>query len=318
MAKCFSFTTTRDTCYRFSFEHAGLKSTTVVLDECTTIHCWSPKKPNPKKPNLVLLHGLGANAMWQWDYFISPLTPKFNIYVPDLIFFGESHTTRPERSETFQAQSVMRAMEKLNVKKMSVAGISYGGFVAYSMAAQFAEAVEKVVIVCAGVCLEEKDMEDGMFKVNSVDEAADILLPQSSRKLRELLQLSFYKPIKLIPSCFLDDFIQVMCTEYREERKQLIAALHKDRKLANLPKINQTTLIIWGEHDQVFPVELAHRLKRYIGDSAQLVIVKKAGHALNIEKPKHLYKNMKAFLLNKPLPKSASSSNENSNSNSVK
>ncbi|KAH9621169.1 hypothetical protein KSS87_019562 [Heliosperma pusillum] len=324
MAKCFSFTTTRDTCYRFSFEHAGLKSTTIILDECTTIHCWSPKKPNQKKPNLILLHGLGSNAMWQWDYFISPLTPKFNIYVPDLIFFGESYTTRPEWSETFQAQSVMKAMEKLNVTKMSVAGISYGGFVAYSMAAQFSTAVEKVVIVCAGVCLEEKDMEDGMFKVNSVDEAADILLPQSSRKMRELLQLSFYKPIKRIPSCFLDDFIQVMCTEHRDERKQLIAALHNDRKLANLPKINQATLIIWGEHDQFRILESVNVILKngFIGDNAELVIVKKAGHALNIEKPKHLYKNMKAFLLNKPLPKSASSSssgsNENSNSNSAK
>jgi len=26
----------------------------------------------------------------------------------------------------------------------------------------------------------------------------------------------------------------------------------------------QPTLIIWGEHDQVFPLELGHRLKRFI------------------------------------------------------
>ncbi|KAL2906084.1 putative hydrolase YugF [Bienertia sinuspersici] len=95
----------------------------------------------------------------------------------------------------------------------------------------------------------------------------------------------------------------VMCTENRVERKQLIEALHKDRKLANLPKINQNTLIIWGEHDQIFPIELGHRLKsmcRYIGESAELVTIKKAGHAVNLEKPKVIYKNMKSFLLNSP------------------
>ena len=36
--------------------------------------------------------------------------------------------------------------------------------------------------------------------------------------------------------------LQVMCTEYLQERKELIVALHKDRKLANLPKITQVIL----------------------------------------------------------------------------
>lgn len=131
------------------------------------------------------------------------------MYVPDLLFFGESYTTRAERSEAFQAQCVMRAMEAAGVNRMRVVGLSYGGFVAYSMAAQFPEKVEKVVIGCAGVCLEEKDMENGMFKVKNVDEAVTILLAQSPQKLRELLKLSFYKPIKHVPSCFLSDFIDV-------------------------------------------------------------------------------------------------------------
>ncbi|XP_057529113.1 uncharacterized protein LOC130807792 [Amaranthus tricolor] len=298
MGKCFSFASSIDSCYRYSFERAGLKSITTNLGEGTTMHCWAPKNNKQNKPNLVLLHGIGANAMWQWDYFISPLIPKFNVYVPDLVFFGESYTTRSERTESFQAQCVMKMMEKLGVKKMSVCGVSYGGFVAYSMTAQFADAIEKLVLVCSGICLEEKDMEDGMFKVSNLDDAADILLPQTPAKLKELLKFAFYKPNKFVPSCFLQDFIQVLCAEHREERKQLIQALHKDRKLANLPKINQNTLIIWGEHDQIFPTELAHRLKRHIGDSAKLVFIKKAGHALNIEKPKAMYKEMKAFLLN--------------------
>ena len=173
------------------------------------MHCWAPKNNKQNKPNLVLLHGIGANAMWQWDYFISPLIPKFNVYVPDLVFFGESYTTRSERTESFQAQCVMKMMEKLGVKKMSVCGVSYGGFVAYSMTAQFADAIEKLVLVCSGICLEEKDMEDGMFKVSNLDDAADILLPQTPAKLKELLKFAFYKPNKFVPSCFLQDFIQV-------------------------------------------------------------------------------------------------------------
>lgn len=40
---------------------------------------------------------------------------------------------------------------------------------------------------------------------------------------------------------------------------------------------------------------------RHLGDNAELVIIKNAGHAINVEKPKELYKHMKSFLID-PLP----------------
>lgn len=88
-------------------------------------------------------------------------------------------------------------------------GISYGGFVAYSMAAQFKERMERVVLCCAGVSMEDKDMEEGMFQVKSVDEATSVLLPQSPEKMKDLIRISFYKPVRVLPSCFLNDFIEV-------------------------------------------------------------------------------------------------------------
>lgn len=209
MAGCFSFTASRDRCYRLSFSNAGLKSTTTDIGDGTIMHCWLPKTHKNSKPSLLLLHGMGANAMWQWNDFVSPLTRRFNVYVPDLLFFGESHTTRPDRSESFQAQCVAALMEAHGVNSMNLVGISYGGFVGYSMAAQFPERVVKVVLCCAGVCLEEKDMEEGMFKVKSVGEAAGILLPETPEKMKQLVELTFVKPIKVMPTCFLTDFIDV-------------------------------------------------------------------------------------------------------------
>ena len=108
---------------------------------------------------------------------------------------------------------MMRVMEAKSVKKMSLIGLSYGGFVGYSMAAQFKEAIERVVICGAGVCLEEKDLEKGLFKVSHIEDAASILLPQTPEKLRELLSYTFYKPPRGLPSCLLNDFIQVSCLD---------------------------------------------------------------------------------------------------------
>lgn len=260
------------------------------------MHCWVPKNRIESKPNLLLLQGFGTSAMWQWSEVIRYVCPHFNVYVPDLIFFGDSFTTRPERSDSFQAQCVMRVMEANSVRKVSVVGMSYGGFVAYSMAAQFKEVVERVVICCAGICLEEKDLKEGMFKVSNIEEAASILVPQTPEKLKQLLGLVVFKPPKGLPNCLLEDFIDEMYTDYVQERKDLVRAI-PNRKLSDLAKIPQPTLIMWGEHDLVFPLELAHRLKRHLGENAELVVIKNTGHSFIIEKPKEFYKHIKSFLI---------------------
>lgn len=88
----------------------------------------------------------------------------------------------------------------------------------------------------------------------------------------------------------------------------------------------QPTLVLWGEQDQVFPLELGYRLtrwgfisveflhvaynlqlvmnerfwNRHIGEAAQIAVIKNAGHALNIEKPKEFAKHIKSFLFDPP------------------
>ena len=43
-------------------------------------------------------------------------------------------------------------------------------------------------------------------------------------------------------------------------------------------------------------------LCRHVGEKAQLVVIKNAGHAVNVEKPKELYKNLKSFLIDPLTP----------------
>ncbi|GJX00100.1 mutator type transposase [Tanacetum coccineum] len=147
-----------------------------------------------------------------------------------------------------------------DVKKVRVVGLSYGGFVAYSMAVLFKEMVERVVICCAGVCLEMKDLDDGLFPVKTLEEAAEILLPQTPQKMKELMKFTFVNPpVKLTPNCILVDFIDEMNKEHIEEKRELIIALAKDRKLSEIPKISQN----W-----------ATGLKRHWGDNADMVVIK--------------------------------------------
>ncbi|GAB2224263.1 hypothetical protein Droror1_Dr00005015 [Drosera rotundifolia] len=306
MPKCFSVIRLLDKLFSTVFTHSGLRHAATDLGDGTMMHCWVPTRPVPSKPNLVLLHGFGANTKWQWSKTICKLVPHFNVYVPDLVFFGRSTTTRPDRTDAFQAECVMRVLEAHHVKKVSAAvGLSYGGYVAYSMAATYGpEVVERVVICCCGVVVEEKDLREGVFVVGEVDLAAEVLTPQTPEKMMEMLGYVAYKKPSSVPTCLLNDFIDVFCREYVDERRELLQAILKDRKISELPKIKQPTLILWGDEDKVFPIELAHRLKRHLGDTAQLTIIEKAGHLFSSERSDEFNKHLKAFLIGHPPAKS--------------
>ncbi|GKF63154.1 hypothetical protein Tco_0186602, partial [Tanacetum coccineum] len=51
-------------------------------------------------------------------------------------------------------------------------------------------------------------LDDGLFPVKTLEEAAEILLPQTPQKMKELMKFTFVKPpVKLTPNCVLVDFI---------------------------------------------------------------------------------------------------------------
>uniref|UniRef100_A0A0D9VUR9 AB hydrolase-1 domain-containing protein n=1 Tax=Leersia perrieri TaxID=77586 RepID=A0A0D9VUR9_9ORYZ len=302
-----SFSQARDRFLRRRFLSAGLRPFSVRIPSPsggavsgTTVHVWAPPRPSTRRP-VLLLHGFGASATWQWaSYLRGLIAAGLDPIVPDLLFFGESFTPATDRSEDFQARAVKAAMDAIGVTRFDVVGVSYGGFVGYRMAAMYPEAVERVVMVCAGVCLEETDLAAGLFPVAGVGEAAELLVPTRPADVRRLVKLTFVRPPPIMPSCFLRDYINVMGSDHNQEKTELLQILIKGRKLSDLPKITQPTLIVWGEQDQVFPMELAHRLERHLGENSRLVVIKNAGHAVNLEKSKEVCKNLIEYL-NEPV-----------------
>lgn len=295
--KLFSFISWNDWWLQLYFVYSGMRPHLIQLDEFTQMHCWMPREKSPDKHTLVLIHGYGANAMWQWHQQIRPLLLHFNLYVPDIVFFGKSYSTGSERSEFFQAQSVMKLMKHLGVSRFDLGGISYGGFVAYRLAHLYPEVVQKVIIISSGVCMMPQD-KHAVFQTNDWRTVTEILLPQNPDNLRALLKISMHRPPRMIPSFILQDVINIMYTDKREQRIELLQQLVLGKEGAPpLPVLSQETLIIWGEHDRIFPLELGHRLKRHLGDRAELIVLKDAGHAAQLETPYEFNNVIKMFLL---------------------
>ncbi|KAI9106867.1 hypothetical protein K1719_022395 [Acacia pycnantha] len=282
---------------RRCFNAAGLASQKIDVDDQTTLHFWGPSQQSPrKKPSLVVIHGFGPMALWQWRQQVQFLAPHFDLFVPDLVFFGDSTTKSSERSEVFQAASVAKLLDKLDVERFHVMGTSYGGFVAYHLAKMSGEKVEKVVIASSGVNMRKSDNVALIERAN-LDKIEDLMLPATPEHLRNLMGLSVSKRLNMLPSFFLNDLINNLYSENRKEKMELLKGVTLGRDDAvNLSPLEQEVLIIWGEQDRIFPVRMATELKQVIGKKARLELIKNASHVPQIEQAGEFNKIVLDFL----------------------
>ncbi|XP_074582776.1 uncharacterized protein LOC141839025 [Curcuma longa] len=300
-----SFVSLRELLLHLSFLRCGLRPVTLDLGHAS-LHIWGPTpRRSGRKPALLLIHGFGGNSKWQWERQIGVLSRSFDLYIPDLVFFGRSRSSCADRSVGYQARCVAEAMRLLGAARYSVMGISYGGFVAFRLAEMEAESVERVAILTAGICMTPEQLREMSGKEKR--DVCEMLLPQKADDLRTLVNRSMYRPPKWIPSFFLQDFVEVMYRDQRKERVELLTKL-LDNGIDQdpVPVLTQDTLILWGDKDAIFPLQLAHQLQRHLGEKAKLEVIKDAGHALQLEKAEKVNYFIEKFLMSEPAKKHCS------------
>ncbi|KAI7733414.1 hypothetical protein M8C21_023280 [Ambrosia artemisiifolia] len=253
---CLSFVSLYGSFLRRSLAASGLSSQSIDVDADTTIHFWGPNpslSSTQRKSPLVLLHGFGPHGVWQWRQQVSFLAPHFDLYVPDLVFFGESTSKSSERSEIFQAKAIGNLMEKVGVSKYSVVGTSYGGFVAYRIAEMWPERVDKVVIASSGVNMKPKDNGE-LLKRAKVEKIEELLLPETAAQLRTLMRLAASNRI-YVPDFFLNDFIDKLYCENRKEKMELLKGLalgkHDPPNISPLPQNAGEECIIRSDEEGI-------------------------------------------------------------------
>nr|GEV00818.1 epoxide hydrolase 4-like [Tanacetum cinerariifolium] len=289
MTSCLSFVSLYGSFIRRSLAASGLSSQFIDVDAETTVHFWGPslsKNGDSKKPSIVLIHGFGPHGVWQWRQQVSFLSPYFHVYIPDLVFFGESTTKSSERSEIFQAKAIGNLMEKIGVNKYSVVGTSYGGFVSYRLAEMWPERVEKVVIASSGVNMRPIHNVELMKRAN-VEKIDELMLPQTAGQLRTLLRLAVFNNRVYMPDFFLNDFIDKLYCENRNEKLELLKGVTLGRHdTPNIFPLQQEVLIIWD----------VGTIDKLLGKKASLEVMKKASHVPQLEQARNFNKILYNFL----------------------
>ncbi|MCO5609655.1 hypothetical protein L7F22_063885 [Adiantum nelumboides] len=269
---------------RWILRSHGLQPQVIELHNGCKIHCWAPPAAS-SKPALLFLHGFGASGTIAWDSQVAPFSKHFSLYLPDLLFFGAStidmgvdsqhqhaveqfstsKVEHPERtvkfSEIFQAECMHETMNKMGVQEAVVLGHSYGGFVAYHMAHLYPSFVKRVVIVSSGIMMDSHT-NDNLLQEFGSSRIHDMLVPPTLPLFKKSLQFTFngYLP-PWLPSFFYKDMYESLSGD-KVRRLQLVddIILGKEDSIP-LPTINQSTLILWGDEDRIFNINLAYKLK---------------------------------------------------------
>jgi len=172
-------------------ERRGLRSESVKLGDAN-VHYWEGGEGRP----VVLLHGFGASAVWQWHEQAGPLARDHRVIVPDLLWFGDSWSTRRDFSIDHQIETVIALLDHLGIEQADLVGISYGGIVAHELAALHPDRVRRLAILDSPGRAYTAEDHSAMLERFAVADVGDLLVPDAPEDIPVLLELGYHKPPK--------------------------------------------------------------------------------------------------------------------------
>jgi len=253
-------------------------------------------------PTLILIHGYTASTyVWQT---VAPMLADENFHVVAVDLLGFGFSEKPawfEYSIVSQARMIERFMDRIGIGRAILVGSSYGGAVASTVALDYRERVEKLVLVDA-VCNDEAK-QNVLLRLVSMRGVGEILSPFliDSRRFLKLRMRRTIAPVN--HHLITKERIEAVHRPLRAKNAHHSVLASARNWNANRIEddaylINQPTLIIWGEDDNVIPVRNGEKLYDSILNS-RLVVLKDCGHIPQEEKPERFVELVSAFCRDK-------------------
>lgn len=287
--------------YRVADRHIGKKMDAARMEKHLdviagdTVEYWDNASD---KPALVLIHGFGASTKYQWFRQVESLTAHYRIIMPNLLYFGKTNPGSGRYTIQDQVDMVYRLMQHLGVKEYIPCGVSYGGLVAFELANQHPEGLQKLIAFDTPVkYMYQEDITRicSTFEVESIEE---LFAPSDPKGLKTLFYLGSMKK-SILPASWLTEFHDALYMYNLEDKRRLITALiagleeYQQREY----KIQVPALLVWGDNDPVVPVDRAEMLKNHVGDNVRLEIIHKGAHMPNLTETKKFNRILTDFLL---------------------
>ena len=235
---------------------------------------------------LVLVHGfLGSSKMWEPQ--INFFKEYFRIIAPDLPGFGKSNKIRSHKSIKSLAILILDCLEKKKINTFHLLGHSMGGMIVQEMAKRDSNKISKLIFYSTG----PKGEMPGRFE--TVDQSRKNLKNKGLKITAKNIAKTWFtkgEDAKYFNSC-----LEIAQQASLEAADNSLFAFKKWNGVANLKKIKNETLILWGDKDKSYSYNQIQTLKDNIKNS-KLFIFKNCAHNAHLEEPDNFNKTLKDFL----------------------
>jgi pimeloyl-ACP methyl ester carboxylesterase len=254
-------------------------------------------------PPLLLIHGIGDSSS-TWLPVIESFAADHTVVAPDLLGHGLSDKPRADYSVAAYANGMRDLLSVLDIDRVTVVGHSLGGGVAGQFAYTFPERCERLVLVGTGGIARSVNP---MLRLAAAPNA-DLVMPtfglpvckagaRVAARLLRLLRTDLGRDAEEILKVFdaLPDVAarRVIVRTLRsgvDWRGQVITMLDRAYLAEGMP-----TLVLWGAHDAIIPVEHAY-LAADAMPGSRLEIFEEAGHFPHHSDPERFVAVVRAFL----------------------
>jgi len=253
-------------------------------------------------PVLLLFHGMAGSSL-TWVPAITLLESDYTVLAPDFLGHGASEKPLGDYSLGNFASTMRDFLDLLGIDRATVVGQSWGGGVAMQFAYQFPERCERLVLVDAGGLGREVNWILRLMALPGGEYLMPALFPAfvrnwgdpvirrfGGRGFRNSQAAEMWRSYKSLTDAeSRHAFVRTMRSVI-DPGGQSVSAVDRLYLTAHMP-----TLIVWGDHDKIIPVDHAYLAHEAIPD-CRLEVMEGVGHYPHVEEPVRFVEILRDFL----------------------
>lgn len=254
---------------------------------------------------VVFIHGLGSYIP-AWNKNLLPLSKHFRCIAIDLPGYGKSSKSLHPGTMDYYAEVVIKLMDKLGINKFNICGHSMGGVIAFKLAIEFPERVDKLFLSAPGGA--ETYSEDEKLLVENFI-STERMINNDDKQIRNNVMVNFHH-FPLDAQFMISDRIAIRKAGEFPLHAEIIARSASGVINSDVPfrlsGVKSKTMIIFGDNDKMIPNRFVHpeltpqkmidTFKQNI-QSLNIKIYPECGHFPQFEHPEIFNRDLIEFIL---------------------
>jgi pimeloyl-ACP methyl ester carboxylesterase len=253
---------------------------------------------------VCLLNGL-AMSTTAWYHFLPRLTDRYDVLLYD--YLGQGNSSKDDVPYLIPefARYLTLIMDELEIAKLHLMGISYGGFVAFDFARLYQERLYTLLL--SGILLSHE-------KLFQMYQDISLRFYRSTREVFEIYTHYMYEKIfgeefvKNLPDENLDAMRQRFFDRYIDHRHCLIRLTEAqnpffaelDDNLTAYQAIQTPTLLLAGDQDRALPLWQQKKICEILPNT-RFELIESSGHVVYLEKPEEFFSFLRRFFASKTI-----------------